>query len=74
MSSDGSYVDFVGSGHGSSSDDKAGGKASTYAWKDAIIKGLSMPDADMADTDDESVPLAKTATPTKKPFSFKKDK
>ncbi len=52
MSADGSYVDFVGSGHGSGTDDKAGGKASTYSWKDAIIKGLCLPDEEMEDTDD----------------------
>jgi hypothetical protein len=68
MASDGSYVDFVGSGHGSSNDDKAGGKASTYAWKDAIIKALSLPNADLVDTDDEQVPMER------KPFNFKKGK
>jgi hypothetical protein len=52
MSADGSFVDFVGSGHGSGTDDKAGGKASTYSWKDAIIKGLCLPDEEMEDTDD----------------------
>jgi hypothetical protein len=50
---DGSYIDFVGSGHGGDTDDKAGGKASTYAWKDAILKGLSIPHEDMVDTDDD---------------------
>jgi hypothetical protein len=63
MSSDGSYVDFAGSGHGTSNDDKAGGKASTYAWKDAVVKGLSLPDDDMVDTDDEAKPI--TAAPRK---------
>lgn len=60
-SDDGSFVVFCGLGHGFDRDDKAAGKASTYAWKDAIIKGLNLPDADMAsvststvDTDDES--------------------
>ena len=57
MSSDGSYVDFAGSGHGTSNDDKAGGKAHTYAWKAAIINGLCLPDNDMVDTDDESKPV-----------------
>ena len=33
MAPDGSYIDMVGSGHGGDGDDKAGGKASTYAWK-----------------------------------------
>lgn len=50
---DGSFRDFVGSGHGMDKDDKAGGKASTYAWKDALVKGLSLPDQEMVDTDDE---------------------
>lgn len=50
---DGSYVEFVGSGHGGDADDKAGGKATTYAWKDAILKGLTTPEQDMVDTDDE---------------------
>lgn len=66
MSDDGSFVDFSGSGHGSSNDDKAGGKASTYAWKDAVVKGLSLPDSEMVDTDDESVPLAKSSPAVKK--------
>lgn len=51
---DGSFVDMVGSGHGADSDDKAGGKASTYAWKDALLKGLTIPDQDMIDTDDSA--------------------
>lgn len=54
---DGSFVDLVGSGHGTSEDDKAGGKASTYAWKDALLKGESVPGQGMVDTDDESKPL-----------------
>lgn len=60
MSSDGSFFDFVGSGHGTSEDEKAGGKASTYAWKDAVVKALVLPDDDMVDTDDEGTePVAK---------------
>lgn len=51
---DGSYVDMVGSGHGGDTDDKAGGKATTYAWKDAILKGLTTPEQNMIDTDDEA--------------------
>lgn len=51
---DGSFTRYVGIGHGADRDDKAGGKASTYAWKDALTKGLSIPDAEMQDTDDES--------------------
>lgn len=57
MSDDGSFEDFVGSGNGAGNDDKSGGKASTYSWKDAIIKGLCLPDDEMVDTDDENVPL-----------------
>jgi hypothetical protein len=53
MSDDGSFEDFVGFGQGGDTQDKAGGKASTYAWKDALTKALSLPDADMVDTDDE---------------------
>lgn len=62
---DGSYVDFAGSGHGADRDDKAGGKASTYAWKDALVKGLNLPDAEMVDTDDEvgNSPQRKAAVP-----------
>jgi hypothetical protein len=51
---DGSYVDMVGSGHGGDVDDKAGGKADTYGWKIAILKGLTIPEEDMVDTDDDS--------------------
>lgn len=51
---DASFIDMVGSGHGGDVDDKSGGKASTYAWKDAILKGLSIPHEDMVDTDDDS--------------------
>ena len=47
---------FCGLGGGSSTDDKALGKASTYAFKDAVVKGFTLPDDDMVDTDDESVP------------------
>lgn len=50
---DGSYVDAVGSGHGGDVDDKGGGKADTYAWKSALLKGLCIPEQDMLDTDDE---------------------
>lgn len=54
VATDGSFVDLSGIGHGMDRDDKAGGKASTYAWKDALVKGLSLPDAELRDTDDES--------------------
>ena len=51
---DTSFIDMVGSGHGGDVDDKSGGKASTYAWKDALLKGLTIPHEDMVDTDDAS--------------------
>lgn len=51
---DGSYVVSYGSGGAGDGDDKAVGKASTYAWKDAMIKALSLPDADLSDTDSDS--------------------
>jgi hypothetical protein len=66
---DGSYVDMVGSGHGGDVDDKAGGKADTYGWKIAILKGLTIPEEDMVDTDDEA-PSAETK-PAKKDTSPK---
>lgn len=50
---DGSYVEGVGCGGGADGDDKAVGKASTYSYKDALIKALTLPDADIVDTDDE---------------------
>lgn len=50
---DTSYHDVTGSGHGGDTDDKAGGKASTFSWKDAILKGITVPSEDMPDTDDE---------------------
>ena len=51
---DTSFIDMVGSGHGGDVDDKSGGKASTYAWKDAVFKGLTVPNEDLDDTDDDS--------------------
>jgi hypothetical protein len=64
--SDGSYVDMVGSGHGGDVDDKAGGKADTYAWKSAILKGLTIPHEDMVDTDDDSSEVTeRTKAPVK---------
>lgn len=69
---DGSFRDFVGSGHGMDKDDKAGGKASTYAWKDAWVKGLNLPDAEMVDTDDEEGVGAEVTvvTPPQLPDSY----
>ena len=52
---DGSFVEAEGTGGGGDADDKAAGKASTYSYKDALIKALTLPDADkVIDTDDES--------------------
>lgn len=62
---DTSFIDMVGSGHGGDVDDKSGGKASTYAWKDAILKGLSIPHEDMVDTDDDSTTGEETPKPAK---------
>jgi hypothetical protein len=50
---DGSFADFEGSGHGGDPDDKAGGKASTFSWKDAVLKGITIPAEELDDTDDE---------------------
>lgn len=52
---DGSFAEAEGTGGGGDADDKAAGKASTYSYKDALIKALTLPDADkVIDTDDES--------------------
>ena len=60
--SDGSHIDVVGSGHGRDNEDKAGGKASTYATKDALLKGLCIGEEDIDDTDNGNVPdTAETA-------------
>lgn len=50
---DGSYVESQGAGGGLDGDDKAYGKATTYARKDAILKMLAVPEKNMIDTDDE---------------------
>ena len=55
MSSDGTYVDFVGSGGGQATDDKAAGKANTYSKKVACFEGLALPDKELIDTDDEEL-------------------
>lgn len=47
---DGSYIDVAGFGLGADSQDKAGGKAGTYAWKTALIQTLIAGGAE--DTDD----------------------
>lgn len=50
---DGSFADFEGFGMGTASDDKAAGKAVTYATKCAYVYGLNLPGAAMPDADDE---------------------
>lgn len=55
MSSDGSYVDYVGTGGGMAPDDKGAGKANTYSKKVACLEGLGIPDAELPDTDDEEL-------------------
>lgn len=62
--SDGSFLDVKGFGLGADSQDKAGGKASTYAWKSILIQTLLAGGAE--DTDDTDTPIkggvrAKTA-------------
>jgi hypothetical protein len=72
VASDGSTVTFSGVGHGMDRvEDKAAGKASTYAWKDALVKGLSLPDDDMDDTDDQhdQYDLDDPKTPASTPYS-----
>lgn len=54
---DGSFVKFSGVGHGADPQDKAGGKAHTYAWKAGWITFLNLDDADMPDTDDSDAPI-----------------
>lgn len=64
--SDGSFIDVMGFGLGADSQDKAGGKAGTYAWKTALIQTLLAGGAE--DTDDTDTPIkggvrAKTGKP-----------
>jgi hypothetical protein len=53
---DGSYVDVAGFGLGADGQDKAGGKAGTYAWKAALVQTLLAGGAD--DTDDTDTPIS----------------
>lgn len=53
--SDGSYIDVCGFGLGADNQDKAGGKAGTYAWKSALVQTLLAGGAD--DTDDTDTPI-----------------
>jgi hypothetical protein len=52
---DGSHIDIAGFGLGADSQDKAGGKAGTYAWKTALIQMLLAGGAE--DTDDTDTPI-----------------
>jgi ERF superfamily protein len=53
--SDKSYVDIMGFGLGADNQDKAGGKAGTYAWKTALIQALTA--GGEKDTDDTDTPI-----------------
>jgi hypothetical protein len=53
--SDGSYFDVVGFGLGADNQDKAGGKAGTYAWKSALVQALIA--GGEKDTDDSDTPI-----------------
>jgi hypothetical protein len=53
--SDGSYIDVQSFGLGADNQDKAGGKANTYAWKSALIQTLLAGGAE--DTDDSDAPI-----------------
>ncbi len=52
---DGSYLDICGFGLGADNQDKAGGKAGSYAFKQALIQALLAGGAD--DTDDTDTPI-----------------
>lgn len=52
---DGSYFDIEGFGLGADTQDKAGGKAGTYAWKTALVQALTA--GGEKDTDDEGEPI-----------------
>jgi hypothetical protein len=52
---DGSYIDVAGFGLGADSQDKAGGKAGSYAFKQALIQTLLAGGAE--DTDDTDTPI-----------------
>lgn len=60
---DGSYIELYGYGQGADTQDKAGGKAGTYAFKQALIQaclagGEKTPKSQrIADTDDDDAPI-----------------
>lgn len=53
--SDASYIDIAGFGLGADNQDKAGGKAGTYAFKQALVQALLAGGAE--DTDDSDTPI-----------------
>jgi hypothetical protein len=53
---DGSYVDVAGFGLGADGQDKAGGKAGSYAFKAALVQALLAGGAE--DTDDTDTPIS----------------
>jgi hypothetical protein len=61
---DGSYFDIVGFGLGADSQDKAGGKAGTYAWKTALVQALTA--GGEKDTDDTDTPIKGGVQPQRK--------
>lgn len=66
--SDGTYIDVVGFGLGVDNQDKAGGKAGTYAMKTGLVQALLAGGAE--DTDDTDTPLKggpRKAAPKAKP-------
>lgn len=62
--SDESYFDIVGFGLGADNQDKAGGKAGTYAWKTALVQALTA--GGEKDTDDTDTPIQGGVKPARK--------
>jgi hypothetical protein len=61
--SDESYFDIEGFGLGADNQDKAGGKAGTYAWKTALVQALTA--GGEKDTDDTDTPIAGGVKPVR---------
>lgn len=72
---DGSQLSFAGFGLGADHQDKAGGKAGTYAFKQALIQALLAGGSDsakqlgVADTDDSDTPIMGGVKPKSKTTS-----
>ena len=70
---DGSWISFAGYGLGSDTQDKAGGKAGTYAFKQALVQALLAGGSENAkklgvhDTDDTDTPIPGGVRPPVKP-------